>query len=154
MSPNSKNNTHFIQICPTHYLHMPTSILLIFVLYVQIKRPNWSPRPAAGGLGGATLTVAKHRVLQREVVVKTGQAEVLGHQHVWDEGEAGLHGQDVRSQSEGDVSEQVRQRGGGFHCCCCWGGERCRLGWVAAGRLSRSRRSDGRWVTGSHRSCR
>lgn len=87
----------------------------------------------------------EHRVLQREVVVKTSQAEVLGHQHVWDEGEAGLHGQHVRSECEGDVSEEVGQGvgvgGGGF----CWnrGGERWRtlwLSWVAAGRLRRSRR--------------
>lgn len=89
----------------------------------------------------------KHRVLQSEVVVKTSQVvvEVLRHQHVWNEGEAGLHGQDVRSQRKRDVAQEVRQHGGGgsFHRCrgsCCWncGGERCRvlwLSWVAAGGL-------------------
>lgn len=87
----------------------------------------------------------KHRVLQGEVVVKTSQVEVLGHQHVWDEGEVGLHGQDVRSQCEGDVSEEVWQGGsGGGGFCCGWdgGGEPWRtlwLSWVAAGRLRRSR---------------
>lgn len=95
-------------------------------------------------MGGFRLRVVKHRVLQREVVVKTSQVEVLGHQHVWDEGEAGLHGQDVRSEREGDVSEEVGQGvgvGGGGFCWNC-GGERWRtlwLSWVAAGRLRRSR---------------
>lgn len=89
----------------------------------------------------------KHRVLQSEVVVKTSQvvAEVLRHQHVWNEGEAGLHGQDVRSQRKRDVAQEVRQHGGGggFHRCrgsCRWNcsGERWRvlwLSWVAAGGL-------------------
>ena len=85
----------------------------------------------------------KHRVLQGEVVVKSGQVKVLGHQHVWNEGEAGLHGQDVRSEHEGDVSEQIRQGGGGSWCCRSRGGDRWRTLWlsrVAAESLRRSRR--------------
>lgn len=97
--------------------------------------------PSCSRSGWSRLGVVKHRVLQGEVVVKAGQAEVLGHQHVWDEREAGLHGQDVRSQREGDVSEEVWQGGGGGGSCC-WdgGGEPWRtrgLSWVAAGRLRR-----------------
>lgn len=97
--------------------------------------------PSCSKSGWSRLGVVKHRVLQGEVIVKAGQAEVLGHQNVWDEGEAGLHGQDVRSQREGDVSEEVWQGGGGGGSCC-WdgGGEPWRtlwLSWVAAGRLRR-----------------
>lgn len=89
----------------------------------------------------------KHRVLQSEVIVEISQVvvEVLGHQHVWDEGEAGLYGQEVRSQRKGDVTQEVRQHGGGggLHCrqgSCCRnpGGERWRVLWlsgVAAGGL-------------------
>lgn len=85
--------THAFRISP----HMDTSITWdICLVYLNKLSKRKSP-PCSRKLGGFRLRVVKHRVLQREVVVKTSQVEVLGHQHVWDEGEAGLHGQDVRS---------------------------------------------------------
>ncbi len=51
----------------------------------------------------------KHRILQREVILKTSQVVVYvtGQQYIWNCGKPCLHGQDMRSQSEGNVPEEI-----------------------------------------------
>lgn len=90
--------------------------------------PSRIPKHVNLGAGqGQRSQVAQHRVLQREVVAEAGQVlvDVSGQGEVGKPRQAGLHGEDVRSEGEGDVSEKLGVTWGAVRvhrfCAGLWG---------------------------------